>query len=613
MSGTQDAEDSRVTDALRMKANPRSKSPSPQPSPGDLRSAVPGAGAKRALIIAALILISVALYLPALHCSFVNYDDDGYVTANPQVWHGFTATSLQWAFTTIHTGYWHPLTWLSLMLDHTIYGMNPAGYHLTNILLHAINAALVFTILRQMTGQTWRSAIVAALFAVHPLRVESVAWVAERKDVLSAMFGLLTIAAYAAYAPSTTRGRYWIVLILLALSLMAKPMLVTLPVVLLILDFWPLGRMGREHTTLRSLIIEKLPMFGIVLAVSVATFVAQHKTGTTADIHGVSIASRIANAIVGYGRYLWKMVDFSQLAVLYPLHDHWGAGRVAAVALLLIATTLLATWQAIRRPWFIVGWLWFIVMLLPVIGLVQSGAQSMADRYAYLPTLGLLIALAWSVPEAIVTTFRRRAIGLTALVCVISTLGLFTRSQLRNWHDSQTLFAHTIAVGEDSPLARNNLGLALAAHGHPDLAIDQFRAALQMDDSYPLAHANLGSALGRRGDFNGSIAELTIAVRLVPNDSTYHADLATTLLHHGDTLAAIDQYTQAIQLDPSNATAHGNLAVALAQMGMIAPARREFDVAQQINPDDAWLRKQRQKAAALVPALAATDEGSSLK
>ena len=413
----------------------------------------------------------MAAWLPALRNGFINLDDPYYVTANPQVLPGITRAGLAWAMTANVASNWHPLTLLSHMLDCQLYGLHPTGHHATSLLLHLANVLLLFAVLRGMTGAAGRSAAVAALFAVHPLHVESVAWVAERKDVLSALFWILAMGAWARYARAPSLGRYLLVFLLMALGLTAKPMVVTLPFALLLLDVWPLDRLGLGW---KRLAVEKLPLLALSAASSLITL--RYQETSLVPLGVVPWRLRAANALVSYAAYLGKLFLPRHLAVFYPIQPAIPAWEVAGAAVLLIAITVLAIWRARREPWLLVGWLWFLGTLVPVIGLVQVGRQAMADRYTYIPSIGLFLAVVWSLAEL---GRAHRAALATAAGIVILALAATTRVQIGYWSDGATLFRHALAATDDGNyLAHIGLGKALMGEKDWDGAAAQFRAVL---------------------------------------------------------------------------------------------------------------------------------------
>lgn len=470
-----------------------------------------------AAIAVGLAALVTWVYLPVRGFEFVNYDDPSYVADNPIVRAGLTWHGLAWAFTTFLTGNWHPLTWLSHMLDVDLFGVDPGSHHLVNLALHAANSALLFLVLLRATAQRWRSALAAALFAVHPLHVESVAWISERKDLLSALFGLLAILAYVGYARRPSLGRYAAVAALLASSLACKPMLVTLPVALLLLDWWPL----RRRAPLTALVREKVPLLLLVAASSAVTFLAQRSGGAVWTLEGLAIPARLANAVLSYGGYLAKAVWPTSLAVVYPHPALTPAGlpaaRVALSAAVLVAVSLLVAWQRSARPFLACGWLWYLLTLVPVIGLVQVGPQGMADRYTYLPLVGIFVACVWALPDAVGTPLRRYAVALAALAAVGSA-AIAARVQTRYWRDSLTLFSRALAVTQDNQTALRNLGVAYVERGQYERGIAALRASLRLMPGDALAWMDLGIALATVGDNAAAGQAFREAVQLRPDD-----------------------------------------------------------------------------------------------
>ncbi|MBC8207473.1 MAG: tetratricopeptide repeat protein [Kiritimatiellaeota bacterium] len=423
-----------------------------------------------------LTLMTWFVFSPALQCDFINFDDPGYVVENPMISGGLTWQGLRWSLTNSHGGNWHPLTSLSHMLDCQLYGLNPTGHHLTNLLLHTATALVLFLLIFRMTGVIWRSAIIAALFAVHPLRIESVVWIAERKDVLSGLFFLLTLLAYVRYVrlPFSVR-RYLLIMLLFTLGLLSKPMLVTLPFVLLLLDYWPLGRTVAK----RRLIVEKIPLLLLSLGACATTFWAQQHSMLTIS---VPFANRVANAVVSYAVYLKQLVYPFNLALVYP---HSGKlpeiSQLVISAGVLISVSVLACFSCRKRPWFLVGWLWYLGMLVPVIGLVQVGVQAHADRYTYLPQIGLLLMLVWMIAEMPAFLKIRRGIRISFITAILISSMLIARAQTAYWRNSITIWTHTLECTQDNLYALTNLGVALFNENEVDTAIICFLNALEID------------------------------------------------------------------------------------------------------------------------------------
>jgi len=531
-----------------------------------------------------LVLVTLAVYGQGVDHGFVNFDDNEYVYENPHVQHGLTGKGFGWALTTTRTGNWHPVTWLSHMLDCELFGLTAGYHHLVNVFLHILNSALLYIVLRCMTGAVWRSAMVAALFALHPLHVESVAWVSERKDVLSTLFFMLTLWAYGRYAASPSWMRYGWVLGFLAWGLMAKPMLVTLPFVLLLLDFWPLGRFQPGGTRFR-LVVEKLPLLALAAASSVATFVAQQQEGAMSLTYVVPFRDRIANALITYVTYMGKMFWPGHLAVFYPYRDTLSTGHWVGAALVLVGITVLVGWAARQRRYLAVGWLWYLGTLVPVIGLVQVGAQSMADRYTYVPLIGLFVMVVWTLGD-VATRWRHTRIGIAALAgMAIIGCAAATWIQVGHWRNGITLFEHTLKVTQDNAVAHTNLGAALMEAGKENEATRQYREALRIDPDHANAHVNLGIVLMGQGEEDQAIAHYREALRIRPGFAQAQNQLGIALAHRGEIDEAIAHYREAVRIHPEFAGAHSNLGAALMTRGNTDEAVTCFRVAIQLDPD----------------------------
>jgi protein O-mannosyl-transferase len=520
---------------------------------------------RETLVCAGLTAVVLAVYGQVVQHAFINYDDPDYVTANPYVRAGLTRAGVEWALTTVHASNWHPLTWLSHMIDCQLWGLRPGAHHLTSVVLHAINAMLVFALLNGTTGALWASAAVAWLFALHPLHVESVAWAAERKDVLSTLFGLLALIAYARYARRPVARRYLVVVAVFALSLMAKPMLVTLPLVMLLLDVWPLGRRPLP-------VLEKLPLLAVAAASSLVTFAVGLRGGAVATVDLVPFATRLGNVLVSYVRYLWKTIVPTDLVIFYP-RTALSAWQVVGAATILVAVSAIVVWRGRERPWLAVGWVWYVVTLLPVIGLVQVGDQAMADRYTYFPLIGPFIMLAWSAREIA----RRSARAATAVAVVAAALlgacPVVTWFQVRHWRDSVALFTHATAVFPESYVGQVQLGNALAEEGRFSDAIARYALALRVKPDLPEAHGNLGALLAHEGRTDEAIPEFMEAIRLKPESADVHTNLAIVLAARGEYDLAIAHYAEALKLNPAHERARANLAAALAARDARGPGR----------------------------------------
>ena len=536
---------------------------------------------------------------------FISYDDRLYVYDNPAITQGLTWSGVAWAFTHTLSANWHPLTTLSHMLDCQLWGLNPGCHHLTNVLLHAATAILLFLVLRMMTGMLWPSAFVAAVFAVHPLRVESVAWVAERKDVLSGLFFMLTLWAYARYVQESgvrslkSNVCYGLALLFFALGLMSKPMLVTLPFVLWLLDYWPLGRFavhspratvhGPQSTARKSqivyrLLLEKVPFLLLSAAACAAAVLAQTRAIVT--VQEVAFPARMGNALMAYTAYLGQTLYPAGLAVLYPHPGNqlpvWRVG-LSVLALLLISVGVLAGRR--KHPYLLVGWLWYLGMLVPVIGLMQVGAQARADRYTYLPQIGLCVLVAWGARDLCGSwRFRRLALGGAATV-ILGGLLASAHAQTEYWKNNISLWTHALACTSGNSIAHFNLGLALAMQGDLPEAITQYERALQLNPDYAEAHNNLGDALTTEGKLAQAAQHCERALQLNPDYAEAHNNLGIVLAMQGRLPEAIPHYERALQLSPDSAEAHNNLGNALIIQGRLAQAVKHCERALQLKPD----------------------------
>lgn len=537
-------------------------------------------------VLAGLFLGTLALFSRAVHYGFVNYDDPRYVTNNAHVQGGLTWDGIVWAFTG-HADYWHPLSWLSHMLDWQLYADHAQGHHLTSVLWHALNATLVFLVLRRLTGATWTSVLAAALFAWHPLRVESVAWITERKDVMSGCFFLLTLWAYAAYADRRRAGRssagaYALTLACFVAGLMSKPMIVSLPAVLLVLDFWPLG--GRPW---RSLILEKVPFFLLSIGTGIVTTRMQEAEG--AFTLPLPLGARLGNAVVSIVRYIGKFFRPFDLAVAYPHPGYWPGWIVAACAAAVLALTALAWWQRRTRPWLLAGWLWFLIVLGPATGIVQVGFQSMADRYTYLPILGLELMLLWTWREFALRPAMRVASAVVATV-VLAGCAARTWDQEAVWRDPVTLFTHAIAVTDRNHIAEGFLGYTLAGLGRFEEAAVHSERALAIDPDNTTALTTLGSVRDQQGRVDEAIALLHRLLVLKPGDTEVEFSLGLALLRAGRTAEATPHLRTAVDRQPALIPANLRLALTALQQGRTQDAGLRYQAAAVLEPDDAGAR-----------------------
>jgi tetratricopeptide (TPR) repeat protein len=547
-------------------------------------------------ICAALAMVTFIAFEQLRHNDFVHYDDDTYVTENAHVKAGLTHESVTWAFTATHASNWHPATWFSHMLDCQLFGLNPAWHHFTNLLLHLINTLLLFLILKKMTGCLRPSLFIAAAFALHPLHVESVAWVAERKDVLSAFFWLLTMAAYIRYSNKPALSRYMLVLVCFCLALMAKPMVVTLPFVLLLLDYWPLDRFARTNQNqnqssskpvgIGKLILEKIPLLILSAASCVITYIAQQQSGTIAGIEQIPVAMRMSNAVVSYIRYIGKMFYPVRLVSLYPLPTNgWPPWQPIASLLLLIAVSVLVIYLARRCGWLLTGWLWYLGTLVPVIGLVQVGVQSMADRYTYLPSIGIFIMIAFTAAKVSQKQPAVRTILTVSAVCLCGIWLFCTRAQVKYWRDDITLFSRSLEMTENNYIMHNNLAINLAKSNRPAEAIEHYKKSLALRPNSPEIHNNKANALMRLNKIDEAIFHYEKAVKLKAGFVKFRLNLGAALNKKGDFDQAARHYRKCIELKPKNANAYNDLALMLVELGRVSEAIGYYETAIELKND----------------------------
>jgi len=610
------------------------------------------------LVCLFLIIMTFGVYWQVGHYEFILFDDPSYITENPHVNTGLSLDNIGWAFSTTDAYNWHPLTWISHMLDCQFFGLKAGYHHLVNVFLHCLNAVLLFLVFHRMTQAIWRSAFVAALFALHPLHVESVAWAAERKDVLSTLFWMLTMGAYIFYVEKPDTKRYLLTLGFFALGLMAKPMLVTLPFVLLLLDYWPLGRLksstktekasavsdtgdakkrkkkSRKHaaeetppagkpanfrndwTLIRPLLREKAPFFLFSVLSSIITIHAQQRIVKPLELYPFAV--RMANALVSYVTYLLKMIYPVHLAVFYPYTaDTLAFWQVAGAALLLAAITILSIWF-LRKPYLTMGWLWYLGTLVPVIGFVQVGLQAMADRYTYIPLIGIFIMIAWGIPELLHNLSYRKKLMAAVGAIVLLILSTLTYAQISHWKNDLTLFQHAVEVTRDNYWAHYNLGLSLAKQKEYDRAFDHFKETIRIKPSEPDPYNNIGIILAKRGDLTGAINQFSEALRLDPNNQEARVNLrialsrmagkgeklpvfdepsarsgdaesnyllGSTAARKGNLEEALSHFAAALRIDPRHFKAHNDMGVALAQKGRLDEAITHFREALRINPN----------------------------
>jgi tetratricopeptide (TPR) repeat protein len=557
------------------------------------------------LICLALAILTVITFWSLKDCGFINFDDPIYVYGNAHVQSGLNRDSIIQAFSSElveKSSNWHPLTWLSLMLDYSIFGLNPSGFHLINLLFHVMNTLLLFLILRRMTKTLWPSAFVACLFAIHPLHVESVAWITERKDVLSTFFWMLTLGAYSYYVESPGFRRYVLVFLFFALGLMAKPMLITLPFVLLLLDYWPLRRFSEvkpDHNVqteefksvpsdkqkkkskkknavketleikkpaepeykwslIYPLLWEKVPLFILVILSSIITYIAQQKGGAVTSIEALSPFVRIGNAVVSYIAYIGKMIWPSNLAVFYPYPKLLVPWQVIGSVFLFIAITLVVIWRAKRSPYLAMGWLWYAGTLVPVIGIVQAGRQAMADRYTYIPLIGLFIIVAWGVPEILKKWNYRKEILLTASALIILCLCIITWTQVGYWQNSIALFDHTLKVTDNNWFTYSSRGNTYYDLGDYQQAIEDYDRAIEIKPGYAEAYSNRGTAYHKLGNYKHAIADLSRAIEIKSGYAMAYNNRGNSYNVLGNYSQAIEDYGRAIEIKPGYAEAYYN-------------------------------------------------------
>jgi tetratricopeptide (TPR) repeat protein len=551
---------------------------------------------QRPAICLLLIAATLLAFVQVLDGRFINFDDPGYVTNNVHVRSGISAQTIMWAFTSTDEVNWHPLTWISHALDCTLFGLDARYHHAMNLLLHILSSILVFIVFEKMTRARWQSAFVALVFALHPLHVESVAWIAERKDVLSGFFWMLTLLAYERYRRSPVPGRYLLTFGAFLLGVLSKPVVVTLPFVLVLLDYWPFRRFefGASRTRkvgkgdgagLAQSVLEKIPFFVIALASSVVTFLIQQRGGATKVLYDVNFPNRIANALFSYARYLQKTVLPIDLAVFYP---HPGGGlplwQAGAAAILLVLISVLVWKQRIQRPFLVVGWFWFLGTLVPVIGLVQVGLQGMADRYMYLPMIGLSIMVAWGVPLLLQRAKMQGFVLRSAFILVVALMIVGTRAQSSYWRDSRSVFEHAVAVTSDNYVAQNNLGAALADSGDHSQAIAHLRESLRIKPDYLEAHHNIARSLVAQGNAAEALEHYTVILRRVPEDPRLHELMGTLYSHQGKEEDALSHFSEVLRLEPANVNARCRMAEIYAQQGKFDDAREECSRALELQP-----------------------------
>jgi len=543
------------------------------------------------LVCLFLVIITLTVYQQVRNHEFVNYDDGIYVTSNLEVQSGLTAANIRWALTDFHSGNWHPLTWLSHMLDIELYGMRAGRHHLNNVLLHIINTLLLFLVLSKMTGDLGPSSFVAALFALHPIQVESVAWVAERKNVLSTFLWMLTMWSYVRYLEQPEIKRYLLVILVFVFGLMSKPMLVTLPFVLLLLDFWPLGRFqfGRFDNIVGNLqqnpkiirpVLEKIPLIVFAAASGIVTLYVER----VHSFDSFPLQRRIANALVSYTRYIGKMIWPDNLACFYPYPNLFPAWKIAGAGLLLVFISFLAFKSARRHPYFLVGWLWYLGTLVPVIGLIQVGPQAMADRYAYVPLVGLFIVIAWGVPRITAGWRHKRVLLAASAGIVLAALIACTWFQIGRWQNSIILFESALKVTDDNWLAHYNLGVALTEAENYDQAIFHYKKVIDIKPGIQKVNYNIANVFAKKNNFDQAVVYNRKELQISPEDPNVHNNLANVFFAQGKLDEAVLHYTKALQINPEYADAHYNIGSLLMIKGQLKEALMHLAEAIKINP-----------------------------
>jgi len=538
---------------------------------------------KKTLIYIILLLVTLAVYWQVKHLAFVDLDDFVYVSENLNIQSGITPKSIVWAFSTTYAEFWHPLTWLSLMLDYELYGLNAGGYHFTNLILHILSTLLLFRLFSTMTGEIWKSAFVAAFFALHPLHVESVAWVSERKDVLSAFFWMLTLCLYVFYTEKQSIKRYLLVVFSFVLALLSKPMVVTLPVIMILLDYWPLKRF-ENHNRLSDAISwqikEKLPLLALSIIFAIITFFAQH------DSSGVyfSVVARLANAPVAFITYIIKTFWPYHLAVFYPFPSQISVWQAVTTSCLIVIITSFIIVQSKKRPYLFVGWLWYAIILLPVIGIVQVGNHSMADRYTYLPLIGIGIMLAWGAPDLSHHKTLSEKILFPAAILFLAFLTFLAWKQCGYWKNSNALFSYALQATKNNYIAHGSLGIALFKEGKTEDAIHHFNQAILIRPDYYKPYDSRGVAYDKLGQYEQAIADFNEAIRLNPEYAASYNNRGAVYDKSGRYEKAIEEYNTAIRLKPEYADAYNNKGLVFVRLGQNQKAIEDFSKAISLNP-----------------------------
>ena len=587
---------------------------------------------QKLIIYVILTVVTLAVYWQVNQFDFITLDDHVYVTENNHIHSGITPDGFRWAFSTKYLGLWNPLVWLSFMFDDQLHGLNPGGYHVTNLILHILSTLLLFWLFCRMTGAVWKSAFVAALFALHPLHVESIAWISERKDVLSAFLGMLTLCLYVYYTEKPVIKRYLLVVFCFVLALMSKPMVVTLPLILILLDYWPLGRLSSRKTVTKNpenisiasnkgekknkvkqetlkknipptqaqklpetkiagiiplwQLWEKIPFFVLSAVLVVITLYTPNKQGTSLKVF--SLASRLANAPVAFVNYLLKTFMPNNMAAFYPFSDQLPPGQVLATALVIIVISAAVIAMAKRLPYLFFGWLWYVITILPVIGIIQislTTPYSMADRYHYLPSIGIAVMLAWGIPSLIKTEVMRKKILFPAAITFLTVLAVLTWQQCAYWKNSIELWNHALQVTKDNYIAHNGLGIALYDQGKIKEAIDHYNKAISLKQDFVYAYNNRGNAYYKLGQYQLAIENFNEATRLKPDYIDAYIKMGNANAGLGQYPRAIEDYNQVIRLEPDYVDAYNNRGGAYASLGQYQRAIDDYDEAIRLKPD----------------------------
>ncbi len=540
------------------------------------------------LVVLFLFISTLSVYIQVKDFEFVSYDDNLYVTENTVIQSGFSVKNFLWTFKSFVSSNWHPFTLLSHLTDVQLFGMASGGHHLTNLLFHIINTLLLFYILKKLTGELWQSSFVAALFALHPLHVESVAWISERKDVLSTFFLLMTIWNYNKYTTNRNLTRYFISLMFFASGLMAKPMLVTLPFLLLLLDYWPIGRFNKKRSShpkkedstasfVLKLVLEKTPFFILSGIFCIVTFLVQQKCGSVISITSFPIGTRLVNSLISYSQYVYKMIWPVNFAVFYPYPDNFSYSHIIISIIFLLVITLLAGMNIKKRPWIIVGWLWYLGTMVPVIGIIQVGLQAMADRYTYIPLIGIFIIMSWSTKDFFYKYRSRipKAIPVTAATILLSGLMIITWAQVRYWSNSITLYKHAINVTENNSLAHFNLGSVFYEQDNKEKALHHYYEALRIDPECAFSHYTIGGFFLYYNEIEKAFNHYSKAINICPEYPNAHNDIGIVLIKKGQIKTAIYHFQRALQLNPYFADARKNLGLAMEITTIIHPEKNK--------------------------------------